>query len=515
MERLERAQRSPRMLVLGLDAADAGLIEKWSDEGMLPTFDFLRKEGVSVSFRHDGPMPSASVWPSIYTGTQPGKHGIYNGLPIKLGQQAVDFIKPSECAQPPFWQVLDRYGKHSIIIDVPFNYPLREFGGVQVLDWGTYERHYDAHSLPGEILTEISNRFGAYPFGSEMTRNVPTRARHLQRVRRQLLAGVALKGRVIRWCVSERPWDFLMAVFCETHPAGHYFWSSYSNGQGESPLAGHPEFTTTIQDVYRAIDEQIAGIMAELDRGITLLVLSGQGMGPNFANWHLIPEVLSRLGLLVAKSQNGRAPTNWLEELRDLIPLGWRRSVTRYLPASLRDHLRLYHANSRIDWKQTRAFHLPTDLFGYIRINLKGREPLGIVEPGSEYDDICSRISEALKGLVNPHTGKRIVQEIFHTDRLFPGPQRERLPDLIVAWEDEPLVNGAYSEEIGRLQGTSPDPRSGNHKPQGFGIFHGPGIKKQKAAEAHVVDIAPTILKYFGLKSPSDCDGRPLTDVFS
>jgi predicted AlkP superfamily phosphohydrolase/phosphomutase len=499
------------MLVIGVDAADDALIERWSDEGELPTFNFLRKEGVWVSFRHDGPMPSAAVWPSIYTGTKPGKHGIYNGLPLKLGQQAVNFIKPSDCAQPPFWRVLDEYGKHSIIVDVPFNYPLVEFGGIQVLDWGTYERHYEAHSFPGEIITEISNRFGAYPFGSEMARDAPMRWRHFKRVRSQLLAGIALKGRVIQWWVSDRPWDFLMVVFCEPHPAGHYFW----NGESKSPLAGHPEFSATIKDVYKAIDEQIARIIANLGEEFTLLVLSGQGMGPNCANWHLIPEVLSRMGLLVIKGQSDHKPTNWLQEAQDWIPVSWRRSVVRYLPASLRDYLRLYRANSRIDWEQTRAFHLPTDLFGYIRINLKGREPLGIVEPGPEYNRTCSQIREALNGLVNPHTGKRIVREVFHTDQLFPGPQRERLPDLIIAWEDEPVVNGAYSEEIRRVQSKSPDLRSGNHKPDGFGIFYGHGVRKQKASEANLVDVAPTILKHFGLKAPSNLDGQSLDRIFS
>jgi predicted AlkP superfamily phosphohydrolase/phosphomutase len=506
------------MLVLGLDAADAVLIEKWSDEGILPTFKFLRKEGTWVSFKHHGPLPSAAVWPSIYTGTHPGKHGIYNGLPLKLGQQAVDFVKPSECAQPPFWQILDINGKRSIIMDVPFNYPVTDFHGIQILDWGTYERNYESHSLPGEILAEISNRFGAYPFGIEMTRDVPTRARHFQRVRRQLLAGVALKGKVVKWWASDRRWDFLMAVFCETHPVGHDFWSFDSNGQSKSACAVPTEFKNTIRDVYKAVDQEIGEIIADLDERTTLLLLSGQGMGPNYASWHVIPKVLKGLGYLVAMSKHDRrraSQTNWLGEIRDLVPLEWRRSVSRYLPGGLRDYLRVYGFNSHIDWSQTRAFHLPTDLYGYIRINLKGREPHGIVEPGSEYKDLCWQISEAFEELVNAHTGKRIVREVFHTDRLFPGPQRKRLPDLIIVWQDEALISGAYSEKIGRVNGISPDLRSGNHRPHGFAIFYGPGIGKQQVSEGHLADVAPTILKYFGLKPPSNLDGRSLDRVFS
>jgi predicted AlkP superfamily phosphohydrolase/phosphomutase len=505
---------SPRMLVLGLDAADPGLIEKWSDEGILPTLRFLRRQGVWMPFQHDGPLPSAAVWPSIYTGTHPGRHGIYNGLQLEPGQQTIDLVKPSECGQPPFWGILDKNGKRSIIMDVPFNYPLEGFSGVQILDWGTYERHYKSHSLPDEVLTKMSRRFGAYPFGDEMSRNVPSSVRDFQRVRSQLFAGVALKGSVIKWLMSDGPWDFLMAIFSETHAAGHYFWM---NGQRKSPSAPPAEFTTTIREIYKAVDEEIGKIITGIDGNTTLLVLSGQGMGPNDANWHLVPEVLARLGQLVTKSKRDgsrMAQANWLGEIRDMIPLAWRRSVSRFLPGSCRDHLRLYWFNSSIDWSQTRAFHLPTDLFGYIRINLKGREPHGIVEPGSEYNDLCRRIGEAFKELVNPHTGKRIVREVFHADQWFPGPQRKRLPDLIIAWEDEPPVGGAYSNEIGRVNGKSPDPRSGNHKPHGFAIFYGPGFAHEKVVEGRIVDIAPTVLKYFGLKPPPHSDGRPLTEVF-
>ncbi len=509
---------SPRLLVLGLDAADPMLIEKWCDEGILPTFRLLRKEGLWIPLRHHEPMPSAAVWPTIYTGTHPGHHGIYNGLQLKSGQQTVALVKPSDCNKKPFWSTLDGNGKRCIIMDVPFNYELKSFNGIQILDWGTYERHYEPHSLPDEILTNISKRFGAYPFGPELSRDVPRTVRHFQRVRSQLLAGVVLKGSVIKWLVSDRPWDFLMAVFCETHPAGHYFWSLNSNGTGKSPAAGAAEFTTTIKDIYRAVDGEIAKIISALDERITLLVLSGQGMGPNNATWHFIPQVLSKLGLLVTTSKDDRrrvAPTDWLGEMRDSIPLRWRRSVSRYLPGLIRDRLRVHWANAHIDWSRTRAFHLPTDQLGYIRINLKGREPHGIVEPGSEYHDICSRISEVVKTLVDPHTGSKLVREVFYTDHVFPGPQRGRLPDLIVAWNDQALLNAADSTEVGRLVGESPDLRSGNHKPQGFALFSGPGIQKKPISEARSVDIAPTILQYFGLHSSLESDDRPLAHVFS
>jgi predicted AlkP superfamily phosphohydrolase/phosphomutase len=498
-----------RMMLIGLDAADSRLVEKWCDEGILPALSFLRAKGVWISLSHDRPMPSASIWPSISSGTYPGQHGIYNGLQLVRGKQELGLVQPDECGQPPFWRTLDENGKVAIIIDVPFDYALRDFGGMQILDWGSYERHYRPHSLPDEMLTEISKRFGAYPFGQEMSRNAPSSARHFSRVRAELLAGTAVKGNAIRWLMSRRSWDFLMVVFSETHPAGHYFWGFHARGNRESVSSAVAEFATTIKDVYRAADAEIGKIIESLDAKTALVVLSGQGMGPNTAKWHLLPRMLSELGLLAGKkeSKNGGGR---LARLRESIPLSWRRSVSRRLPAALRDRLRLQWAHAGIDWARTRAFHLPTDLLGYVRVNLKGREPRGVVEPGAEYHEVCDRISDALVKLTDPQTGMPAVCEVYRTDQLYPGPQRHRLPDLIVSWQDEHESGDGPARGIDGMQSGAPDPRSGNHRPEGFAIFYGPGTRSCGASPAHIVDIAPTVLGYFGLKPPRGIDGRDL-----
>jgi predicted AlkP superfamily phosphohydrolase/phosphomutase len=186
----------------------------------------------------------------------------------------------------------------------------------------------------------------------------------------------------------------------------------------------------------------------------------------------------------------------------------------RHLPGRLRDYLQVHWANARIDWSQTRAFHLPTDLFGCIRINLKRREPQGIVEPGSEYDRVCSQIADELKKMIDPQTGARVVREVYHTDQIYPGPQRHRLPDLLVSWQDEPEAHEAHPEAFGRRNGDSPDARSGNHRPEGFAIFYRPGMNNDYLSSGHIVDIAPTILNYFGLKPPATIDGHNLIENF-
>jgi predicted AlkP superfamily phosphohydrolase/phosphomutase len=275
------------------------------------------------------------------------------------------------------------------------------------------------------------------------------------------------------------------------------------------------EFATTIQDIYRAADRELGRIVETIDNKTTLLVLSGQGMGPNYVGWHLIPEVLTKLRLTVGNQANGNAvKIDWLAKLRSLVPSQRRRSLSRYLPNRVRDYLSLRWAASNIDWSQSQVFDLPTDSLGFLRVNLKGREPSGIVEPGKEYDELCQRTRKALQQLVIPKTGKRAAREIFLTDHLFPGPERDRLPDIIIDWNDGTEIDGAYSSETGTIEGTSPDPRQGNHRPEGFAVVYGTAIRKGYVAEGHILDIAPTVLDCFGLEPASSMDGRPWTGLF-
>ena len=76
-----------------------------------------------------------------------------------------------------------------------------------------------------------------------------------------------------------------------------------------------------------------------------------------------------------------------------MIPKSFRAAVSRALiPRSVKEKLSLHWKTAGIAWQHSRAFLIDNANEGYIRINLKGREPQGIVEPGKEYEDLCEEI---------------------------------------------------------------------------------------------------------------------------
>ena len=171
-----------------------------------------------------------------------------------------------------------------------------------------------------------------------------------------------------------------------------------------------------------------------------------------------------------------------------------------------------------IEWSETTAF--AHGHYGNIYINVKGREPLGTVAWGSEYEDICSSIRRGLEGWINPLTGKASVKRVWLKDELYSGQRLDHAPDLIVEWADYRYVGSRVSNYSGPLVDDvhcfyRNVIQSGSHRPEGILLTTGPGIKAgQRIDSVNLQDIAPTILHMSGLPIPSYMDGQVSTHLF-
>ena len=504
-----------RVLVIGLDVGDASLIFEWSQRGLLPALQRLISSGTRGILHTTADTLHVSAWPSLYTGTLPGKHGVYYTFQPAPGRQSVQRFGPEQYGQPPVWQLLSATGKRCIIFDAPYTHPIPNFNGVQIFEWGTWAWYWHPMSEPRRLMRQMTSRCGAYPLGFEANQ-VGLGALNLANLHQRLIAAATAKANATRWLMATQAWDLFWVVFGETHPAAHYFWPSataLSNSE-TADAARH-----RLQDVYQAIDRAIGQILAGLGEDVAVFVVSGDGVGPNYAAWHLLPEVLQRLGFTAVAGQNrgedqgsqGSAVDHkdLLKMVRDLVPADLRQRLSQWLPTRWRDSLMSRWTTANIDWAHTRAFCLPTDLEGCIRLNVRGREPHGIVQPGSEYDEVCQTLTAALHALVNPRTGRPAVQRIVRTDVEFPGERRHYLPDLVVLWADDAEIQAVHSPALGTIQAPSPDARTGTHRPPGFVVACGPSIPRGSVVEhGHIVDFAPTLLKAFGLPRSASMDGK-------
>ncbi len=494
------ARAAERMLLIGLDVGDGPLIRQWAAEGHLPVLAALIAQGEWAWLSTTADTLHVSAWPSIYTGALPGEHGVYFTFQPRAGHQGWLKFSGDQYGCPTFWNLLSAGGVRCVVFDAPYTHPQASSTALQVFEWGTWAHHWTPMSIPPDLSGRLTRACGRYPLGLEAL-DLGLRPLDADEIGPRLTSAARAKTDAALWLMRRQPWDLFFVVFGETHPAAHYCWSRSDDGaRGQARLL----------PVYQEIDRGIGRLLAEAGSNIAVGVISGDGAGPNYTGWHLLPTVLQRLGFLTvrggtagADGPSRRAGRDGVRTLRDAVPPGLRKAVARRLPDWLRHRLALRVDMAGLDWSRTRAYCLPTDLEGCVRLNVTGREPEGIVADGADYRRACDDLQAALSALTNPRTGRRAVREVVRIDDRFPGPRRHALPDLVVVWEGDAPVTDLASAAVGVVTGASPDGRPGTHAPHAFLLgAGGPGFHGRLAHTGHVCGIASGILDHFGIPRP-------------
>lgn len=500
-----------RTVVVGLELGDANLIHGWGQAGLLPAIRGLMDRGSWGELESTADRMHISAWPSIYTGAAAGEHGVYFTFQPAPGVQGHQRFHPGLYGRPSFWRVLDGAGRRCAVLDAPYTHPEDGFGSAFVHDWGCWARYLKTGATPDTLLARLRSHCGAYPLGLEAN-DLGLAPLDAQELAPRLVTSARAKAAAARWLCDDQRAELLFTVFGETHAAGHYCWTD-TLAQTQARLERSPMLA-----VYQEIDRAIGHVAAAAGPDGTVIVISGDSVAPNRAGWHLLPGVLERLGFLAGPNSGpggagdgGKANRGFdpVKAIRDLLPKDVRKDLARMLPTALRDRLAKRVDAANIDWSRTRAYALPTDLEGYIRVNLRGREPLGIVEPGAEYGRVIAELADELGRLRDPRTGRAIVRDVLRVDDEFPGDRRGWLPDLVVRWDAAAPIDAATSGRIGTLTLPSPDPRPGTHAGPGFVLAAGPGIPAQGVLEGgHIFDFAPTLLTRLGVDVPRHMRGR-------
>ena len=503
---------SRRVLVLALELGDGACLRRFAAEGAMPTVAGLFARGRAGNLETPAELLHVAALPSLYTGVGPARHGVWFTFQPAPGVQGWRRFAPGLYGAPTFWSLAAAAGRRCIVFDTPYAHPEPSFPGDLVLEWGTWAQYLEPVSRPETLLGELVAAVGRHPLGLEAHRLGFAPLDPADTARR-LEDALDARARATAWLLRRRAWDLFVTCLDETHPAAHYCWLPPPDGALEPP-AEQPH----LRAVYRALDRCIATIVEAAGPQTTVLLVSGDAIGPNRAGWHLLPRVLARLGHLVSAdlAERSQAPSpkaargfDPVKVVRDLLPSDFRKRLADLLPRGLRDKLAQRVDTAAIDWSRTRAYCLITDLEGCIRVNLRGREPLGIVAP-EDYSALLDRLEAELAALVEPTTGSPAVRRILRADRELAGPRSAWLPDLVVHWSRERPIRALESPAIGRVEGVSPDPRPGTHAGPGFAVLAGPGIEPGPLpAGARLVDVAPTVLAALGLEPPSGLDGRP------
>lgn len=255
---------------------------------------------------------------------------------------------------------------------------------------------------------------------------------------------------------------------------GHMFWRAMDP---KHPLyVPGSQYAHVIEETYKNMDMILGKALERLDSQTTLMVMSDHGFAPFYRAFNL---------------------NTWLKEQ------GYVKLVDR----PTKDGAEFF---ANVSWGETRAYGLGIN---GLYINLKGREPRGVVEPGTERDSLLKEITEKLLAVRDPKTGEQVIRRVYRAEEVYSGPALQEAPDLIigysrgyrVSWES---VLGKFSQ---MLFEDNTDKWSGDHAMAAELV---PGVivvnKKIKSSHPALYDLAPTILKEFGISKGEGMVGKNL-----
>ncbi|HVO91391.1 MAG TPA: alkaline phosphatase family protein, partial [Terriglobales bacterium] len=416
---------------------------------------------------------SGSAWISVATGCGPGRCGVYSRYQLNSGTYDVGRVTASDCRVKPFWT---SFKGPIVTIDVPKVPLVPQPDGFQVVEWGAYDHYSEFSTYPPGLAKRILDEFGDHPFRDDNFEVKLHQRRDFATLRALLIEGVAMKQRLTADLMKSVQPRFLLSAFGETHAAGHAFWR-FQDPHHPSYEEASP-YCTALRDVYRAIDDAIGEILQELGENCILVILSSQGFClDSMADEDFLQKFLTTTKLSVP-----------------------RLALTKYAA---------YTPGLTLDTTRSKAFCLPTDLQGYIRVNLKGREPDGWVSDG-EYDVVCQEIESELLALRHNDLDVPVVKEVVRVRDRLNGSFLDRLPDLSVIWNCDRVVSEVQSPTCGRLA-FAPDLSAGggNHRGVGFALIYGCGVRQGRFG-GNVFDMAPTIANWLQEESRPEWEGHIL-----
>jgi predicted AlkP superfamily phosphohydrolase/phosphomutase len=513
--------------MIALDSAEPRLIEKWTEDGTLSNLKRLREIGTYGRLASSAKWLDGAPWPTFYTGSTSADHGVYSHTQWQAKKMKEETVTPERYPIHPFWRSLSGTGRRVIAIDIPMTFPPEPFDGLEIYslmncDLLGPERALSSH--PKSLLEEIHQEFGitANVIGDEVWG-----MQHLEDLLLlpdQLFQGTRTVTKIAQSLLCRKKWDLFMVNFMAPHRAGHKLWNHSSSWE----ITRADKIKKALKDVYIECDAAVGRLASAVGEEVNLIVFSLHGMGPNISRSPILPEMLHHILVRETKySKEIKQPTYLLplQKLKKFIPSVVRnaRARSRRLipPVSLLFKIYTHRRKKNggeIDWTVTPAFSLVNDLQGYVRINLRGREASGIVEPGKEYDQLCSKIAEGLATFLDADTGEPVVEIVKRSDQLFgQGRQLDDLPDLIIQWVPSPAANHRevtsprYGSIPWSMPGHHPTGRSGNHAPEGFILVVGPAIKQGAKIEgANILDLAPTICSLLNVPTPFKMCGKIL-----
>ena len=451
-------QQGPRVAVIGLDCATPQLL--FHDlQAEVPNIAKLMGEGAYCNLASITPPITVPAWACAMTGKVPGQLGIYGFRNRKdTTYDGLAIAHSGSIKEPAVWDKLGEQGKRSVLIGVPPSFPPpKEFPGWRVgcfLTPPSAERWAYPQPLETEIEEELE--------GKDYIFDIPNfRQAGMDVTLDQVFKMTERRFQVGRRLIQNKPWDFFMLCDIALDRLHHVFWQ-YFDPRHPLYQPGNA-YEATFRDYYRFLDQQVGTLLELIPDDAITIVMSDHGARP---------------------MMGGLCFNDWLIQ---------EQYLTLAEPVSQPTPIK----DASIDWSRTIAWG-DGGYYGRLFLNVKGREPQGIVEPAN-YEATRDELIAKLESAPGPD-GQPLGTKVLKPQDVYPE-VRGIAPDLIVYFGDlEWRSVGAVGNPSIYTYENDTGPDGANHDRDGiFIVKNAPGQPMGEVSGWNLVDVGPTILSLYGI----------------
>ncbi len=521
--------RTDDTVVIALDSFDPALAVELAGAGRLPAIAELLRTGAQARMENPFGLFVGALWPTLMTGRSAAQAGYHCWLEVDSSTYEHKLKNTDGLVGRPFWHSLSDAGKRVASVDVPHWRADGELNGLELTEWGCHDRHYGLRGTPDGLVAQLVERHGLHPVlgidpysvrdfapDDDFARAGLLRtAQEDRELTAGLLAGIEAKTKLSLDLLDREQWDLYFCVFGESHAAGHHLWHHHDTTHPRHDPAAAAELDDPLVRIYERLDAAVAEHLDRCGPETTFVLLLSHGMTSHHDASHLLEEVLRRLDDHADHGLGGSAAARAVKRALLSLPSRARRRGAPAAAAMLRQAIKRRQLNNwwgtvgEYDWTGQRWFVAPNNtVYGGVRINLRGRESAGVVEPGAEYERACAELSEALLELVNVETGEPVINAVIPTAQMYRRSEVDALPDLFLEWNHDHPVNTIWSAKTGLIHGRYDLWRTGDHRPEGMLLARGPGIGAGHKPALRSIDFGATLAARLGVEL-ADVDGEP------
>lgn len=508
-----------KIVIIGLDGATWDIIHPMIRKGQLPTFKYLIENGSYGNLNSTIPPLSAPAWTSAFTGVNPGKHNIFDFFTIRNDNYELRNVTSNDRKTPAIWNILDTYGMTSGIFNMPMTYPPEAVNGFMVAGLGTPDTNSN-FIYPASLKEELKNYLHGLQFSIDVGTIMGGRE---DAFLDELYKVTDIQEKAVHYLYNKYQPDLFMAVFDELDRIQHFFWRHMETSHPLHDPKKSQKYKDAIEDYYQHLDIAMKRFLDTLPEDTTVMIVSDHGFGGLHKDFY-INKYFYDMDILSLKPKPPLSiNTELLRAIKTTLKkLTYKMGVGRWVDRMIPDWLRLKSLTptvdtglGSVDWSQTKAYFC--SLSGQnVWINLKGRQPEGIIEPGKEYEALRDQIIEKLYTIKDPKTSKNIIQKVYRREEIYTEDLVSNAPDLIIDMAEGYVIQVGLAPEMLMPAMQYKLYRSGCHRQHGIFIAIGKDIKKNHQVQnAEIIDIVPTVLYLLNKQISTYMDGKVLTDILN